>query len=215
MKKLKYISSVIFLLASVLAACQKEVIRLNKEASEYFPNKVGNYWEYDVYDSSEVRNNPNLPRLYTVKVTITGTQKLADGKDALVWKYEYPDFKREVFVRIIQDSVRVYGQEALSDYRFINFGNTYKIPFTNSQVWNGKLLWIDKYTSNAVSSIISNGITFTDCFLIFHHYEGPNIENYDSFWFKPNIGFLKIYLHQYNLGPLNIECWQLKKYYLL
>jgi hypothetical protein len=217
MKKIKYLSSLVFLFTTVLAACQKEVIKPNKEASEYFPNKVGNYWEYVVYDSSEARGIPysNYSRNYTVKINITGIKKLADGIDAAVWVYEYPWGNDTNYVRITQDTVKVFDKSRTETIYGLKFPlKIFLLPFQDGQQWDGKLLWIDKYTSNSVSNIISNGNTFTDSFLIFHHNEGPNIECNDYYWFKPKIGLIKKNEHQYNLGPLNIQSWQLKTYYL-
>ena len=56
------------LLYSLLASsCHKDTTKPNTQASVYFPNSIGDYWEYDVHDSTagftQVEN-------YTVKVTI-------------------------------------------------------------------------------------------------------------------------------------------------
>lgn len=54
--------SLIFFLLG-LAACHKDTTRPNQSnhpASEYFPNSVGDYWEYEVYDSSHTRDHPDL-----------------------------------------------------------------------------------------------------------------------------------------------------------
>ena len=36
----------------LLSSCQKDTLKPNTGASKSFPNKVGNYWEYEVYDST-------------------------------------------------------------------------------------------------------------------------------------------------------------------
>ncbi len=63
----------------LFAACHKEPVQPKKEMKEYFPNTVGDYWEYEVYDSSAFNGIPE----YTVKVNITSTVKLVDGIDAM------------------------------------------------------------------------------------------------------------------------------------
>ncbi len=200
-----------------LAACHKDTMQPNPSnhaASEYFPNTVGDYWEYEVYDSSDVRDHPNLPRQYTVKVTITGTKKLADGKDALVWEYQYPDTTKEVFIRTYPDSVRIYGTQSLTDPRSILFGEIYVLPFVENKNWQGKLLYIDSFYVSELQNLTTSYGTYNNCFDIYRHYLGPNLEFKDHYWFKPNAGFVKIYYHQYNLGPTLIQIWQLKHYVL-
>lgn len=200
-----------------LTSCHKDTIKPNTKASEYFPNKVGDYWEYDVYDSSQARGFPysNYPRNYTVKINISGIKKLVDGNDATVWEYEYPWGKELNYIRISGDTIKIYDTVYSATIRDLEFPRElYIFPYKNNQTWNGKLLQVDNYSVSTVSTLSTNSDTFTDCFLIFHHYEGPNIEYNDKYWFKPNIGLLKKYKHQYNLAPLDIELWQLKKYYL-
>lgn len=195
--------TIILLTTFLLASCHKDTIKTDTQA-EYFPNKVGDYWEYEVYDSSEARGIPysNYPRNYTVKINITGITKLVDGNDATVWEYEYPWGKELNYIRISGDTIKIYDTVYSTTIRDLEFPREiYILPFQNNQTWNGKLLRVDNYSVSTVSSITTNWDTFTDCFLIFHHYEGPNIEYNDKYWFKPNIGLLKKYKHQYNLGP--------------
>lgn len=208
---------IFFLLEFLFTACSKHSIKANTEATEYFPNKVGDYQEYNVYDSSQVRGAPNsnYPRNYIVKINIAGIKKLVDGNDATVWEYEYPWGKELNYVRISGDTVKIYDTIYSATIRNLEFPREiYILPYQNNQTWNGKLLWVDNYSISIVSGITNNWNTFTDCFLIFHHYEGPNIEYNDKYWFKPNIGLLQKNKHQYNLGPFDIELWQLKNYYL-
>ena len=207
----------ILLSALLISSCHKDTLKPNAQASEYFPNKVGDSWEYDVYDSSEVRGIPysNYPRNYTVKINISGITKLVDGNDATIWEYNYPWGKELNYIRISGDTIKIYDTVYSTTIRNLQFPREiYIVPFQNNQTWNGKLLQIDNYSVSTVSSITNNWNKFTDCFLISHHYVGPNIEYNDKYWFKPNIGLLKKYINQYNLAPLHIELWQLKKYYL-
>jgi hypothetical protein len=214
MKQINNMIATLAFLSISLLSCNKDTTKPNKEASEYFPNKVGNYWEYEVYDSSDVLNYPVLGKQYTVKISITGIQKLIDGKDANVWNYEYPDRNVIVFVRIINDSVRIYSEAALTDYQSLKYGKTYIIPFTDYQKWSGLLLAIDSFFVKSYPMAYTKWNTFKDCFKIYHHYVGPNTEYNDEEWFKPTVGFIKLHYTRYNLAPLTIELWQLKKYYL-
>ena len=51
------------LIGILFSSCKKDTTP-NKAASEYFPNKVGNYWEYEVYDSARKRYYPDIQKLY-------------------------------------------------------------------------------------------------------------------------------------------------------
>jgi hypothetical protein len=208
MKKLIYISSVIFLLASVLAACQKEVIKPNKEASEYFPNKVGNYWIYELYDSTSAKQ-------YDVIVKITDTKKLVDGKGATIWVYEYPWGFDTNYVRITQDTVKVYDKFRTETIYNLKFPlKIFLIPFQDGQRWDGKLIAIDSSNVKAKSSISTSAKEFKNGFSIYHHYIGPNLEYNDTYDFIPKIGMVKVYYNHYDLAPPTRVLWQLKKYYL-
>ena len=90
MKQISFQLITLLLIGFSFSSCKKDKLP-NKAASEYFPNKVGNYWEYEVYDSSETRGTySSYPRRYNVTVSIIGSTTLADGKEATIWQYEYP-----------------------------------------------------------------------------------------------------------------------------
>ena len=66
-----------------MSSCHQEPIIPNTQASEYFPNKVGDKWVYEVYDSVK-------KRLDVVTVEITGKTTLPKGEDVTIWLYKYP-----------------------------------------------------------------------------------------------------------------------------
>ena len=72
-----------------LISCSKDTFQ-NRASISYFPNTIGSYWIYDVYDSSVHRNYPSYPRNYEVKVSIIGTKIMSDNKEATMWQYDYP-----------------------------------------------------------------------------------------------------------------------------
>jgi hypothetical protein len=198
-----------------LLCCHKDALTSNTPSREYFPNTVGDSWEYDVYDSSVVRDHPNFPRGYTVKLVVTGIQKLVDGKDATVWQYQYPWGNDTNFVRIIDDSIKVFDAVYSREPRNLDFPRQMFLPpFQVGKRWDGKLLYIDSSRVMNRSNIITPTQTFPDCFDIYHHYLGPNLEYNDHYWFKPNIGMTRISYNQYTLGFYIVVLWQLKKYSL-
>lgn len=202
-------STVLFLL---LSSCTKDTSKPNKEATEYFPNKVGNYWEYEVYDSTS--SYPDVKK-YTVKVSISGVKKLLDDIDAYIWQYEYPWGNDTNYVRIVGDTIKIFDRIYSRTIRDLQFPrNIFLIPFHDGQRWDGKLLAIDSSHVVFQPAISSPSESFTNGFKIYRHYLGPNLEYNDSYYFIPKIGMVKIYYDHYDLGPPFKILWQLKKYYL-
>lgn len=199
------------LLIGVLFSCKKDTIP-NKVASEYFPNKVGNYWEYEVDDSTS--NYPEVKKYY-VKVRIQGIKKLVDGIDAYIWEYEYPWGKDTNYLRIVGDTIKIFDVVYSRTIRDLQFPRSiFVIPFKDEQRWDGKLLAIDSSHVTFQYKIETSSQTFMNGFKIYRHYLGPNLEYNDSYYFIPTIGMVKIYFDHYNLGPQFKMLWQLKKYYL-
>lgn len=201
---------------SFFLSCNKEDLTQHKSATEYFPNTIGDYWEYNVYDSSyRLLDNPKLGRSYTVKVSIIGIKKLADSIDANVWQYAYPDTNIFKYIRITGDTVKTFTPPYYVSLSALAYPYPiFLIPFIAGNTWKSNLFNSDTYTSSLIPNIILNWQTYDSVFQISDHYLGPNLENYDTYWFKPNIGFLKIYFHDNSLGPIAIQLWQLKSYYL-
>lgn len=201
----------IFLLGFLISSsCHKDTIRQNVMATEYFPNKPGNYWEYSVYDSSLLRDHPSYPREYTVKVSITGIKKLVDNVDAMVWRYEYPWGTELNYYRNSADSIKVYDtiySKTLTDLLFPRL--IFIKPFSDNQEWSGKLLWIDSFF---VKKDVVEG--FQNVFQIHRDYIGQQTYLHDNYWFSPNIGVVKIHFDQINLGIRRNEYWELKYYKL-
>ncbi len=180
-------------------------------ASEYFPNSVGDSWEYYVYDSSQFNGIPE----YTVTVKITNIQKLVDGKDAAVWQYQYPWGIDTNYVRLTGDTVKIFSLAYSSTIGYLQFpGRKFLLPFKDGQQWYGDLYGVSTYNVTAMPIVKTNFYEFDSSFRIYNQYAGPNIEYEDEFWFRPNIGMVQIHYHEYNLGPIYRVLWQLKKYSL-
>ena len=209
MKQLGHMS--IFFILFFYFACNKEVIK----SVNYFPNTVGDKWEYAVTDSAQyVEGSNNTVNHYSVQVSVVGTKKLADGKNAAIWQYNYPFGIDTNYVRIIGDTVKIFDNSYNSyTVEGLKFPKLILVqPFKVNNSWDGKHLWFDTLTVVNQTDVTTPFQTFKGCFQIYHHYIGPNIETKDNYWFKPEIGMVKIYLNHYNLGPLIYSTWQLKYY---
>ena len=202
------------LLFFLFNSCSKDTFQ-NQKSNSYFPNTIGSYWIYDVYDSSVHRNYPSYPRNYEVKVSIIGTKIMADSKEATMWQYEYPWETDTNFVRIVGDTVKTFDKWYSSTPRNFDFPREiYIFPLQNQTGWKGKLLWVDTFAVSNAYNITTNNLNFDTCFNIYHYYYGSQDLRYsDNYSFKPNIGFVKIY-YQHFLAPKVTYLWNLKKYYL-
>jgi hypothetical protein len=195
-----------------LNACSKEVIKNNSQASSYFPNLVGDYWEYNVYDSTEFQGTS---RNYTVKVSIVGVKKLLDNQDAAIWQYQYPWGNDTNYVRIIGDTVKIFDlvcSRYLEDLSYPR--KIFLLPFKNEESWDGKLLYHDSYFVSFKPSLVTQFNSYDSCFQIHYHYSGPNMDSNDDYWFKPNVGMVMIHYNDYNFAPITTRLWQLKDYHL-
>jgi hypothetical protein len=213
MKQLSLV--LIFFLLLFCFACNKEEI---KPAGEnYFPNSVGDTWEYDVMDSAQyVGGSNDTGEHYSVKVLIVGTKKLADGKDATIWQYNYPFGIDTNYVRIVGDTIKIfdnsYNSHTVEGLKYPKL--IFIQPFKVSEEWDGKHLWFDTLSVVKQEDVITSFQTFKDCFQIYHHYIGPNMETKDNYWFKPQIGMVRIYTDDYISAPLMYRTWQLKTYFV-
>lgn len=203
----------IFLLGFLISSsCHKDTFKQNIKATEYFPNKPGNYWEYSVYDSlpSGFRDHPNAPRQYTVRVTVTGVKNLADNIPAMVWRFEYPWGNEIKYYRIESDSIKVYDTVRAAGLIYIPYPNDLFIkPFFEGQKWKSNLLWIDSFHVS-----IDTLPDYQNILLIHRDYIGQQTYYHDDYWFSQNIGFVKIHFNQFNTAPSRNEYWELKYYNL-
>jgi len=210
MKNFRQMLFQIILAAIVLFSCKKENTIINMKSTEYFPNKVGNYWEYDVYDSSQIREHTDIPRQYQVRVTIIGTKKLVDNIDAMIWKYKYPWGNEVKYVRNASDTIKIYDTIYSNTVTSLLYPRLIFIqPFFDGQEWAGKLLWVDSFFVSK-----ENSTSFINSFLISRKYAGQGSYDFSSFSFSEKIGFIKIHRDEINQGIRTIELWQLKYYNL-
>jgi hypothetical protein len=199
----------------LLLDCHKDVT--GNSFSQYYPNNIGDTWTYDVTDSTQSSlNNPSPPQHYTVTTTITGTKILVDGNQYVVWQYQYPWGNDTNFVKIVGDTLKIFSLTYSRTVTDLNYPRTiFILPFQVNNKWNGLLLNLD--SSRVVSQsefVVTSSQTFTDCFEIYHHYIGYNTELNDYYWFKLNIGMVKIFDFDYNNGPSLYRTWILRSYHI-
>ena len=193
-------------------SCHKDSGKPNTAASDYFPNAVGDYWEYLVRDSTDgIPPSEN----YTVKVSIVGTKKMVDGIDATVWQYEYPARTDTNFIRITGDTVKVFDLIYSRSPRDLEFPRQlFILPFRDGQRWDGKLLATDTFHVYFAAPVETSAGLFNSTVNIFHCYIAPNTEYIDNYWFQPNVGMVQMVYNHYVLSPKTYQTWKLTRYYL-
>ena len=213
MKAIHFLLTLILACSSIFfSACHKNGAAPN--LSKYYPNDVGDSWIYDVVDSAKsTTNNPSSPVHYTVNVTIVGIKKLADGKDASVWKYDYPSGADTNYVRISGDTVKIFDSGYASTAEALNYpGLIFIVPFSVNNRWTGKIYGIDTSRVVGASNVSSPTQTFQNVFEIYHHYTGPNTELNDHYFFKANVGIVAENLMHYLNGPITYRSWTLRSF---
>ncbi|MHB1922372.1 MAG: hypothetical protein ACYCOO_09070 [Chitinophagaceae bacterium] len=210
---LNMISSISFFL-TLLIGCQKVGTQPYSNLSNYFPNKVGDYWVYKVSDSAQ--NNPaDNSIIYTVKVLISGTSRLIDGTFSTIWQYQFPSGNYNYFVKTIGDTIKIFDSDQIKTLEGLNYPKLIFVqPFEVNKNWIGNLAYLDTFRVKSQEDVNLPTLKFSNCFDIFHHYTGPNIDDNDQYWFKPGIGFVFEYFSDYNFGPIIYRSMQLEKYYV-
>jgi hypothetical protein len=210
MKKYPIMIIIALLFLAFVASCQKN--SLNSVPTDYFPNRVGDEWIYEVTDSAPEGNYP--AEHSTVKISITGITKLLDGQNATIWQYQYPSGSLINYFRMTVDTMKMFTLydgttiEALYYPQMI-----YILPFTLNETWRGNLANFDSSRVFGQVNVKRPLQQFQNCFEIFHYYVGPEIYHIDTLWFKPYIGFVQMrYVHM-DAGPTINSYWQLKSFF--
>jgi hypothetical protein len=192
------------LLCLLLVACHK----INgSNGPAYFPNAAGDYWIYNVTDSvASLPGNPFTPLHYSVKVVITGTTLMVDGKPATVWQYQYPWGNDTNFVRFNGDTVKFFSLVYSRSIANLAYPRViFVLPLRVNSRWDGLLHNIDS------SRVLTDSAgTYT----IYHHYIGPNTEYNDYYFFTPNKGMALIRYNDYNNAPVHFRTWTLVNHHL-
>src|ERR1035437_1912587 len=200
MKKLIIPLLLAIYLLSTSASCKKNPItEFNKE----FPNSVGTWWKYKVYDS--IYN-----RLDTVTITVIGNGKLDNGDDATIWAINSLLNGADTnYVTNKSDGIRIhYGNSSVS------IKKRYVFPLVVGNSWiTQNILETNRVTQKGSISVIAG--TFSDAYRINRNTRVP-LDLYiiqEDEWFVPNIGM--VYRNYGSFGNIRIvehKLWELVSY---
>ncbi len=180
------------------AACHKstghvtETLRL-----EQFPNKIGNYWVYQLYDS-------NYNYIDTVTSEISDSLKL-QGIWGKVWTT--PPVSGSLTALTIADTIFYYGGQvsALPLYHYV-------FPMRVGLTWIGSML--DTSQVVGFGAVETPARNFNNGFLLIRKWERPDHMGSIETWIVPNVGVVKINLHDYTLTGFSVRSWSLIDYHL-
>jgi hypothetical protein len=200
MKKLIIPLLLAIYLLSTSASCKKTpIIQFNKE----FPNSIGTWWKYKVYDS--IYN-----RLDTVTIRVIGNGKLDNGDDATIWAINSLLHGADTnYVTNKTDGIRIYPGKLIS----ASPNKRYVFPLTVGNYWvTYNILDTNRVTEKGSISVIAG--TFSDAYRIKRNtreFPGLYVIQEDE-WFVPNIGM--VYRNYGSFGTPGVESkiWELVSY---
>ncbi len=170
---------------------------LNTFNVEEFPNEPGHVWSYDIFDSIEIKTG-------TVTVTISGsTEMTALQTQASIWVYQFSDRVDTEYVVTTEDRVSFYSyrEAQFPDYFFY-------FPMALGRMWGIETFapvsdLIEKGTISVPAGTYTNGFNYTIYGGMFNYYFW-----YEN-WIVPDIGVVKSTRYIANLGPYEVQTWEL------
>lgn len=172
--------------------------------SSYFPNDVGNWWQYQVFDSLSQSSS-------FVTISIHSDTIMSSGDSAAVWKYASSTDTTTKYVVVSSNSVRFYtgiALETLESYYVIPLivGDSWGLPVEGTSAYDTLMVVnqtaIELPVGRFESTFVIESERMTPCL---------HCSQYSTFWFTPKIGFVQF---DYNVGVLGLatdlnETWQL------
>lgn len=199
MRKLIIPFLLIIYLLSASSSCKKTPpIEFNKE----FPNSIGTWWKYKVYDS--VTNT-----IDTITIKIVGNSRLNNGTNVKIWQINSLNSYKPVDTNYVysgSDGIKMYYNKTLQ-----SFYKAYKFPLEVGNYWIGTQ---PKDTSKVIGesniSVISG--TFNDTYVIERKIQYiPNGFLYEKEYFLPNVGVITR-VHELLSAEYYSQYWELVAY---
>lgn len=163
---------------------------------DYFPNSVGYKWVYNIFDS--VLNKSEIYRVYIID------NRTINGLNTKVWLLGNATKTDTFFVSQSKDTIVFNSNSSVK--------RIYVVPFSLNQVWD------ESYFSTSNSKVISienvtvAAGTFNETYVIERNIKSFNYSLYEKIYFKPEIGIVKLYSREYNLGSVQTKTWELKSF---
>ena len=209
----KQISKLIVILLSLflVLSCEKEVplAPAKPVTIETFPDRLGSQWTYHMVDNLQIIDSTK-PEIVIDTVEASISERLTDpdtGEEATIWRFNInnrPAVIRPVFFS--KDTVYIYW----------NWENRSRIglvfPFEKGDRWRtGGFLSGDETTVTDVITATIPGRLFENVFVLEN--KTRTTVSTDSrtitLWYVPNLGFIKIHLHEEHTQSVGDTTWTL------
>lgn len=165
-------------------------------ASGYFPNIVGSFWVYEVYDSVS-------PRRYDKTLRITDTLRL-NGMPVSVWTICDSVRCDSMFISVRQDTVWRFFSRADSSGEVL-----YVLPLVVGRTWSRR--W-GRDSVVSFETISVRGRVY-NAYQVHGVWGGFNVYEQERRWFVPFVGMVQRQYRCFGFCNDN-EMWELKQYSL-
>jgi hypothetical protein len=184
-----------------------------QNATDIFPNKVGDTWTYSVNDTSFSYQNPVTAVQYNMTISVIDSVHLSGGIRANVWVYNYPGGTDTNYVFQHGDTISL----AANTVSYIDIVRQYIIPLRLHNSWQYTANSIHAITVDSQSNIIVGRNHFDNAFHIFGYAGRPdNSFNIDE-WLEDHVGVVKRHFNSFHFTTnayQHITTWSLVSYHL-
>lgn len=194
-------------------SCQLEQTKQrdeNRQSDQIFPDKIGDHWVY-LYNPGvdDIENNAQIV------VSVVGQRKLPNGVSANLWKYEYPEYIDTLWVVSNDSTAKFYGKPCWNCTNPMpSLKMEYQFPLKKGKKWFTAVPYGDTTKVFNLSDISVPAGIFDSTFKVSKKIGYvTNSWTKDTLWFKCNVGLIKKYQFEVNLGPVTGNgYWYLKSY---
>lgn len=187
----------------------------NQNATDIFPNKVGDTWLYLVNDTTVNRNTPldSPASQYNLRVSVIDSIQLPGGIRANVWVYTYPGRTDTNYVFQKGDTIRFID---INQTVYSNYAKQYIIPLSLYNSWPYTEPSYHNITVDLQSSIIVGQNHFDNAFHLHGDAGMPDAGFVIDEWIENNVGVVKRHFNPSGMliEPRHVMAWSLVSYHL-
>lgn len=182
----------------IFNGCMKEQ-DCQKLSDEYFPNRIGNWWIYDRFDSLAMEQTK-------LRVDIVRDSVWKDGTIYKIWVFSKSNLYDTLFVRTKADSVLFY--------RYLDGLplEVMLVPVSAGLAWVHPVWVRDSSRVQSKDALMIKSESYTNAYRIHRRLFAFNDYLTDDRWFVPNLGIVKLENWHYLFGWISKENWYLKDF---
>lgn len=198
-KSIIYKISALLFISLLFSACENPTENNPPpDSTNTFPNKVGDEWNYAVYDSL-------TGTVDTLNVKIVGTTA-ANGKDLTIWARNSSTYNDTIYVNVDMNTVYFYTDP----YPDI-VDKKIEFPLAVGKYWKNPDQITDSSIVKSIDLVNVPADNYTEAYRIERNYGGFNVYGYSVTWFVDNVGIVKMYRRIQGFDNIK-ETWELLSY---